>query len=302
VAPTVAENPEVRERSSSLAALETAVRGAPFAPTPDADSISALPEIGVRAKLRLLRMHYESKVGHVGGNLSSLDILLSLYGSVLTKDDVFVLSKGHSAGALYIALWTVGLLKEEDLLTFHKDNTRLSGHPPAQGMPEIMFATGSLGHGLSLAAGVALGKRLKGENGRLFCLMSDGEWNEGSCWEALIFLIHQNLGNLTFIVDLNGLQGFGTTREVANLDSLVDTFRAFNIRTIEVDGHDYRELTYALSENIGPIAIIAKTRKGCGVSFMENEMAWHYLPMNKGQYEQAVEEVVACAKLSAIHL
>jgi transketolase len=262
----------------------------------------ALPEIAVRAKLRLLRMHYESKVGHVGGNLSSLDILLTLYCSVLGKDDVFVLSKGHSAGALYIALWTIGVLQEEDLLTFHKDNTRLSGHPPVQGIPEVMFATGSLGHGLSLAAGVALGKRLKGENGRLFCLMSDGEWNEGSCWEALIFLVQQNLQNLTFIVDLNGLQGFGTTREVANLDSLVHKFRAFNIRTIEVDGHDFGDLIPALKQNVGPLAIIAKTRKGCGVSFMENEMSWHYLPMNKSQYEQAIEEVVQCAKLSAIPL
>jgi transketolase len=293
---TLAKNPEVLEHSSGLAALGTAVRDGRNR------RISALPEIAVRAKLRLLRMHYESNVGHVGGNLSSLDILLSLYCSVLTKDDVFVLSKGHSAGALYIALWTVGILQEEDLLTFHRDDTRLSGHPPVQGIPEVAFATGSLGHGLSLAAGVALGKRLKGENGRLFCLMSDGEWNEGSCWEALIFLVHQNLQNLTFIVDLNGLQGFGTTKEVANLDSLVDKFRAFNIRTIEVDGHDFGELTYALNQNIGPLAIIAKTRKGRGVSFMENEMSWHYLPMNKVQYEQAVEEVAECARLSAIHL
>ncbi len=188
-------------------------------------------ELFQRAKLRLLQMHYESKVGHIGGNLSSLDILLSLYHFRLGQDDAFVLSKGHSAGALYITLWTRGALSDGDLLHFHGEGTRLSGHPPSQGIGEIIFATGSLGHGLSLASGLALAKRLHGESGRVFCLMSDGEWNEGSCWEALIFLVHQKLQNLTFIVDQNGLQGFGTTREVANLDSLAAKFRAFGVNT-----------------------------------------------------------------------
>jgi len=298
--PNPVETLEVAGPSSSLAALGTAVRASQFGIAPNADSSEQC--LRMRAKLRLLRMHYESQVGHVGGNLSSLDILLSLYRAVLAKDDLFVLSKGHSAGALYIALWTIGALQEEDLLTFHRDNTRLCGHPPVTVIPEVTFATGSLGHGLSLAAGLALGKRLKGEDGRVFCLMSDGEWNEGSCWEALIFLTHQNLQNLTLIVDLNGLQGFGTTREVANLDSLVKKFEAFNIRTIEVDGHDFDELIPALRQNAGPLAIVARTRKGNGISFMENEMSWHYLPMNKVQYELAVAEVVECAKLSGVHL
>ena len=172
---------------------------------------------------------------------------------------------------------------------------------PMQGIPEILFATGSLGHGLSLAAGTALGKRLKAEAGRVYCLMSDGEWNEGSCWEALIFLKHQQLQNLTFIVDVNGLQGFGTTKEVADLTPFADKFRAFNIRTIEIDGHDLDQVTSALKETGGPLAILARTKKGCGVSFMENEVAWHYLPMNKSQFEQASNEVEECAKLSAKH-
>ena len=154
-------------------------------------------DLRLGARLRLLRMHYESGVGHIGGNLSCLDLLLILHHRVLLPADQFVLSKGHSAGAYYVTLWTLGKLTEQDLSTFHKDGTRLSGHPPTSGIDDILFATGSLGHGLSLAAGLALAKRLKGEPGRVFCLTSDGEWNEGSCWEALIFAKHHGLDNLT---------------------------------------------------------------------------------------------------------
>jgi transketolase len=252
-----------------------------------------------RAKLRLLEMHYQSKVGHIGGNLSALDILISLYHFRLGPDDKFVLSKGHSAGALYVTLWTLGALSDDDLRGFHGDGTRLSGHPPLRGIPEIIFATGSLGHGLSLAAGLALGKKLRGENGRVFCLTSDGEWNEGSCWEALIFLVHQKLDNLTFIVDLNGMQGFGSTSQVADLGSLADKFRAFGVWTIEIDGHNVDSIRSALASTHAPLAIVAHTIKGCGVSFMENQMAWHYLPMSEEQYQQAVREVTECGKLSA---
>jgi transketolase len=252
-----------------------------------------------RAKLRLLEMHYQSKVGHIGGNLSALDILISLYHFCLGPNDKFLLSKGHSAGALYVTLWTLGALSDDDLRGFHGEGTRLSGHPPLQGIPEIIFATGSLGHGLSLAAGLALGKKLRGENGRVFCLTSDGEWNEGSCWEALIFLAHQKLDNLTFIVDLNGMQGFGSTSQVADLGSLAEKFRAFGVTTIEIDGHDVESIRSALVSTQGPLAIVANTIKGCGVSFMENQMAWHYLPMSEEQYQQAVREVTECGKLSA---
>src|ERR1700678_3742808 len=217
-----------------------------------------------RAKLRLLEMHYQSKVGHIGGNLSALDILITLYHFRLGPNDKFVLAKGHSAGALYVTLWTMGALSDDDLRRFHGEGTRLSGHPPLRGIPEIIFATGSLGHGLSLAAGLALGKKLRGENGRVFCLTSDGEWNEGSCWEALIFLVHQKLDNLTFIVHLNGMQGFGSTRQVADLNSLADQFRAFGVTTIEVDGHNVSRICSALASKQGPLAIVANTRKGCG--------------------------------------
>jgi transketolase len=244
------------------------------------------------ARLRLLRMHFESGVGHIGGNLSALDILLCLYHDVLKPADRFVLSKGHGAGAMYVTLWSVGLIDEAELTTFHKDDTRLSGHPPADAIPQVLFATGSLGHGQGLAAGLALANRLKKDRGRVFCLTSDGEWNEGSSWESLIFVAHQRLENLTFIVDANGLQGFGTTREVANLDPLADKFRTFGLETLEIDGHDHAAVTAALgARQSGPRVIVAHTVKGSGVSFMANRMEWHYLPLKQEQYEQAVREI-----------
>lgn len=249
-------------------------------------------ELRNRARLRLLQMHFEAGVGHIGGNLSALDILLSLHHVAMRAGDSFVLSKGHAAGAMYITLWSTGRLPEEQLKTFHKDGTTLSGHPPTHGIPDILFATGSLGHGLGLANGLAVAKKLKDESGRVYCLTSDGEWNEGSSWESLIFARHQRLDNLTVIVDANGLQGFGTTKEVADLEPLAAKFRAFDLTTLEIDGHDPIALSQALGRrDAGPLVIVANTRKGCGVSFMENRMEWHYLPMNAEQYAQAVREI-----------
>jgi len=249
-------------------------------------------ELLLRARQRLLQMHYESGVGHIGGNLSCLDILMTLYHQILHAEDAFVLSKGHAAGALYVTLWSVGALGDEDLRSFHKDGTRLSGHPPLKGIPEILFATGSLGHGLSLSSGLALARKLKQEPGHVFCLMSDGEWNEGSNWEALIFLKHHRLDNLSFIVDLNGQQGMGPTREIADISPLADKFRAFGLPTVEVNGHDCASLEAALRQRAsGPLAIVAKTTKGKGVSFMENRFEWHYLPIREEQYRQAILEL-----------
>lgn len=255
------------------------------------DILDKYKDLQKKARKRLLKMHYESNAGHAGGNLSALDILLCLYHYTIKEDDLFVLSKGHAAGAVYITLWTIGKIQEAELHTFHKDGTRLSGHPPVQGLPEIQFATGSLGHGLSLAAGLALGKKLKKEKGKVYCVTSDGEWNEGSCWEALIFAKHHKLDNLTFIVDSNGLQGFGTTKEVADLGSLADKFKIFGVDTIEVDGHDPKQILAALQNNSSLKAVVAKTMKGKGASFMENKMEWHYLPMTKDQFLQATEEL-----------
>ncbi len=248
-----------------------------------------------QAKSRLLQMHHESRVGHIGGNLSALDILLTLYHETLTADDQFILSKGHGAGALYVTLWTIGRLSDDDLQQFHREGTLLSGHPPANGLPDVLFATGSLGHGLGLACGLALGKQLRRQSGRVFCLTSDGEWNEGSCWESLIFAAHRQLDNLVVIVDNNGLQGFGRTCEVANLEPLVEKFQAFGVTALEVPGHDPAAIAAALSAPASrhPLVIVAKTVKGAGVSFMENSMDWHYLPMTDEQYAQAAREQAA---------
>jgi len=244
-------------------------------------------------RARLLQMHFEAGVGHIGGNLSAIDALLHLHDAVMGADDIFVLSKGHSAGALYIALWAVGLIDDAELKTFHKDGTRLGGHPVAGWHDRIAFATGSLGHGLGLAAGVALTRRLDGKAGRVFCLLSDGECEEGSIWEALMFAHHQRLSNLVILVDANGLQGFGSTGAVASLEPLAPRFAGFGLNVAEIDGHSAEALDAALARTAdGPLVIVLRTVKGCGVSFMEGRMEWHYLPLNEDQYRRALSELL----------
>jgi transketolase len=250
-----------------------------------------------KARARLLTMHYQARMGHLGGNLSCLDALLVLTVRVLRSQDRFVLSKGHSAGALYIALWAAGLLPDSDLNQFHQDGSKLAGHPVAGWHPGIPFSTGSLGHGLSQAAGAALGERLHGRDGRVFCLLSDGEWQEGSNWEALIFAHHHKLANLCALVDMNGLQGFGSTGDIASLDDLAPRLRGFGAEVLELDGHDPAALEQALSapaqDNAAPRVLLLRTVKGKGVSFMENKMEWHYRSLNGDQYAQALAEVEA---------
>lgn len=246
----------------------------------------------VLARKRLLLMHFESGVGHIGGNLSALDAMLLVFNEFLGVSDKFILSKGHSAGALYIALWTVGLLKDTDLQKFHKDNTLLAGHPPAMGISEIPFATGSLGHGLSLAAGTALGFKLNSSNAKVICMTSDGEWQEGSTWEALIFANHHNLDNLTILVDHNNLQGFGSTHEIASMAPLWDRLKGFDVDMNVIDGHDFSAIRLALSQEQSRLrVIILRTVKGRGVSFLENRMDSHYLPLTNAQFHQAIQEL-----------
>lgn len=244
------------------------------------------------ARKRLVTMHYKAGVGHLGGNLSSLDAMLVVFHDFLTDQDQFVLSKGHSAGALYTALWSIGQLQDDDLDTFHKDGTLLAGHPPCQGIPLIPFATGSLGHGLSLASGTAMGWKLQARGGRVICLTSDGEWQEGSTWEALIFAAHNQLDNLTVLIDHNGLQGFGSTSDVASMTPLWDKLANHNIDISVVDGHDTQAIRSALEQpRTRPHLVFLKTVKGHGVSFMANKMEWHYLPLNQAQYEAAMSEL-----------
>jgi transketolase len=237
-------------------------------------------------------MHKRAGVGHIGGNLSALDTLLCLFHDVMREDDAFVLSKGHAAGALYVALWSVGELSEADLETFHRDGTRLAAHPAPLAHGRIPFATGSLGHGLSLAAGMALARRLQGRQGRVFCLTSDGEWQEGSTWEALVFLTHQRLTNLVVLVDHNRLQGFGSTADVASMEPLVERLSGFPADVVTVDGHDPAAIARAVGQpQERPRVLVLETIKGHGVSFMENQMAWHYLPLDDAQYAQARAEL-----------
>lgn len=237
-------------------------------------------------------MHFESGVGHIGGNLSALDAMLVLFHEILEDGDQFILSKGHSAGALYTALWSSGRLADEDLKTFHRDNTLLAGHPPARGIPEIPFATGSLGHGLSLAAGTALAFKLKNDDAAVFCLTSDGEWQEGSTWEALIFACHHKLHRLFVLVDHNDLQGFGATDAVASMSPLWERLQGFDADVQVIDGHDPDALRTALAAKGQRLNIIVlKTVKGHGVGFMENRMEWHYLPLAASQFEQAIHDI-----------
>jgi len=245
-----------------------------------------------KARKRLLQMHFESKVGHVGGNLSALDAMLLVFHEFLKPEDKFVLSKGHSAGALYVTLWSLGRLQDSDLKLFHKDNTLLAGHPPAKGIAEITFSTGSLGHGLSLATGMALGNKIKGNNVKVVCFTSDGEWQEGSTWEALIFANHHGLKNLTILVDHNGLQGFGSTSEVASMSPLWEKLKGFELEMHVIDGHDFDALRAALALPQNNLKVIMlKTVKGHGISFLENRMESHYIPLSENQYYQAIKEI-----------
>ncbi len=244
------------------------------------------------ARCRLLHMHYEAGVGHIGGNLSALDAMLYLHHYVMSSEDQFVLSKGHAAGALYVTLWSRGILQESDLRSFHSDGTLLSGHPPPGRLEGIPVATGSLGHGLPMACGMALARKLKSRPGRIFCLCSDGEWQEGSNWEALIFARHHNLSNLVVLVDVNGLQGFGSTRAVASMNDLGKHMEAFGLRTRELDGHLEASLEQINTRSVEDRwCYLLQTVKGKGISFMENRLEWHYLPLDEASYCQALTEL-----------
>jgi transketolase len=241
-----------------------------------------------KSKRRLLAMHFESNSGHLGGNLSCIDALLVLQHLVMKPEDQFLLSKGHSAGALYVSLWSLNKLTDLDLKSFAKDDTHLPGHPSGNGIPELLFSTGSLGHGPSLAAGLALAARHKQTDKRVYCLCSDGEWQEGSCWEALTFAVHNRLDNLTIIIDQNGLQGFGKTEEVISCSDLTAKISSFGAHVLRVDGHDCMEIKAALEVTAQglPSVVILDTIKGKGTHF-ENTVDSHYLPLTEEQYREA---------------
>ena len=212
--------------------------------------------------------------------------------------DTLVLSKGHAASALYSTLAVAGDINEAELRSrYYRDGTIFSAHPPPDKISRIPFATGSLGHGPGICAGLALGSKLRGHhNERVYCVVSDGELNEGSVWEAFTFATHFKLDNLTFIVDKNGLQGFGRTTEVMNMDSLEEKFRAFGLVCAEADGHDFSSLMTAYDDasaksakNKRPAVILANTTKGRGLPGLADTVACHYLPMNQDTYDRVIK-------------
>jgi transketolase len=232
---------------------------------------------------QMIQMYAKAKVGHLGSALSCLDGLHTVFRH-MQPSDRFVLSKGHAAGALYTVLAAHGFIPTEWLDTFHQDGTKLPGHPPANLIGEIPFATGSLGHGLSLAAGFALSQKLRKNTQRTYCITSDGEWQEGSTWEALIFLSHHQLTNLTVLVDCNGWQGFGQTNHVASMHDLYNKIAAFDVTISVVDGHDVAAIEDALNaESNQPKFIIMQTIKGHGIPHLADSLASHYLPITNDQ-------------------
>jgi transketolase len=254
----------------------------------------------------IIEMIHSAGSGHPGGSLSCTDILASLYfGGVMNYSaenpqldtrDYFILAKGHAAPALYAALAEAGFFPKEELKTLRKLGTRLQGHPDSTLVPGVEVSTGSLGQGLSIAAGIACGLRLNSNSAKVYALLGDGECQEGQVWEAANFAGAQNLGNLIAIVDSNGLQIDGAVEDVCSSGTLQDKFAAFGWEVYNVDGHNIDQLIELFNsfENnpIGvPRAIIAKTTKGKGVSFMENQAGWHGKAPNDEETKQALAEL-----------
>jgi transketolase len=260
--------------------------------------MSTAAELADHIRRVTIEQSKRAHVGHIGSALSIADILGALFADVLrvpsTDDperDRFILSKGHAALALYSALNGVGRLSAEQLDTYCGDLSALGSHPE-HGVDGIDFSTGSLGHGLPMGAGAALAARLQRSRRRVFVLVSDAECNEGALWEAVMFAAHHRLGNLIAIVDENGQQALGHTREVLDLSPLTDRWAAFGWDVVDVDGHDHDRLRDALGRSTdAPRAVIAHTTFGKGVSYMENEIKWHYWPMSDREYASAVAEL-----------
>ena len=243
-----------------------------------------------------LGMHYRAKSGHIGTGLSAIETLAYVHKHWLGADDRFILSKGHGASALYAVLHHYGILPAETLDSYYKDGTLLPAHPAPGAFAAIPAATGSLGHGLSIAAGMAFAwRKLHKTEARVACLLSDGECNEGSVWEAASFAAHHKLANLLVIVDANGLQGFGATKDVLDMEPMIEKWKAFGFAAREIDGHDFAALRSACAalDPAQPTCVVARTHKGRGVRLMEDKMEWHYLPMTEAQYKEALANLDA---------
>lgn len=264
------------------------------------DQISQLKQIANRIRYTLVRLSHQSKTPHLGSSLSCVDLLVAAYWGTLNIDpkspdnpdrDRLILSKGHAAPALYTTLAFRSFFSETILETYAQNGSQLAEHPSPQCAPGVEAATGSLGHGLSLGLGIALANRISGRKSRVFVIMSDGECNEGSVWEAAMMAPSQNIDNLVAIIDFNRWQATGRSEEVMALSPLPDKWASFGWKVYDVDGHDLENLKNIMvntpDQSGKPIAIIANTIKGRGVSFMEDDNNWHYRIPTEDEVEKA---------------
>lgn len=260
--------------------------------------------LAVRLRKHVLGMTHRAKSSHVGSAFSMADIIAVLYGGVLNVDparpawegrDRFVLSKGHAGSCLYAALMERGFFSEDILQTYYMNGSRLSGHVSHKDVPGVEFSTGSLGHGLGVCAGMAMAGRTRGASHRIFCVLSDGECDEGSNWEAFLFAAHHKLDNLVAVIDYNKIQSLAPVADTLALEPLADKLRAMNWAVAEVDGHDHAALEALFAElplkQGQPSLVIAHTTKGKGVSFMENSVLWHYRTPQGDEFEAALSEL-----------
>ena len=267
-------------------------------------NIKELEKLANEIRIQIINQVYNANSGHPGGSLSSTDILTVLYFNQMNINekepqsplrDRFVLSKGHCVPALYATLAKRGFIKEEELTKFRKIDGLLQGHPDKNKVPGIDMSTGSLGQGLSVANGMAISSKMNHEGYRVYCLLGDGEIEEGQVWEAAMTASKYKLDNLCVVVDSNNLQIDGTVEKVKGLDNIEGKFKNFGFNTIVVNGHDMQQLidsfeTAKLTKG-KPTVIIAKTVKGKGVSFMEGKAEWHGKAPNEEHYKQAIKEL-----------
>jgi transketolase len=255
-------------------------------------------------RLKSVQLVCQANASHIGGALSMADLLAVLYTNILNvvpdnpknpERDRLLLSKGHCCVALYSALALKGFFPLSELDSYGRDGSRFLSHSTHY-IPGVEVSSGSLGHGLPVACGIALAAKRQNKTYKTYCIVGDGEMDEGSNWEALLFAAHHKLNNLCLIIDCNKIQSLGNTNEVVNLESLRAKLNAFNWHTVEIDGHNHTDihnaLTYFGTQN-RPTVIIAHTVKGKGVSFMENQLLWHYKTPDNIQYEQAIKEITA---------
>lgn len=270
----------------------------------DNDKMKYLSLKALEVRRSIVEMVYRANSGHVGGSLGSVEIVVSLYYHLMRHDaanprwperDRFILSKGHCTPVLYAVLADCGYFPREDLSTFRRPGSHLQGHPYHRKTPGVDASCGTLGLGISTGCGMALGSRLKGRGNIVYILCGDGEMQEGQVWEAALFANKYRLDNVIAFVDRNYLQTDGNSEDVMPLDPLVPKWEAFGWRTFEIDGHDFRSIIATVEEakrsDGGPVMIIARTVKGKGVSFMENQAGWHGTPPGREDYERAMQEL-----------